>query len=235
VKERAVSGEFLGIRILVAAGPTHEPIDDVRFIGNRSSGRVGVAIAQAAERAGAEVTLLLGPVCIDPVGTARTVRRFRTSAELDTLLHQEEASADLIIMAAAVADFRPSNTEPGKLRRSADGTSIALEPVPDLLAGMSQRLGPVGQRHATIIGFALEPAETLRTSAQSKLERKSLDAIVANPLGTMEAATISATLFTRQDDTVAEMAAPQGIDKADFAIWLLTQLRSRGLVGHTDA
>ncbi len=229
-----MSGEFSGIRILVAAGPTHEPIDDVRFIGNRSSGRVGIAIADEAQRAGAEVTLLLGPVCIDPSGTARNIRRFRTSAELEALLREEEASADLIVMAAAVADFRPGEVQPGKLRRSSGSMTITLEPVPDLLAGLSERLGPVGHRHAAIVGFALEPADTLRTSALAKLERKSLDAIVANPLGTMEAATISATLFIRQGDTTAELKAPRGIEKTEFATWLVQQLRSHDLPHPTN-
>lgn len=206
------------LRVLITAGPTHEPIDAVRYIANRSSGRMGIALAEAAETRGHRTTLLLGPspLC-PPEGTAIRTIRFRTTADLEGLLADEWPSHDVLIMAAAVADFRPAApARDGKLRRQGERMSLELEPTPDLLAGLAGSTRP-DQR---VIGFALEPADELAASAREKLSRKGLDAIVANPLETMDAEDVTATLILR-DGTAIE--APPDLPKAAFASWLLDQ------------
>ncbi|MBK7405158.1 MAG: phosphopantothenoylcysteine decarboxylase [Phycisphaerales bacterium] len=204
-------------RLLITAGPTHEPIDAVRFIGNRSSGRLGVALADEASRRGWPVRLLLGPTHLQPEHPRVVVDRYRTASDLGVLLAMAQSECDILIMAAAVADYRP-RVDPGqlgtKLKREAGTRSIELEPTEDLLAACSGRRAP-GQY---LVGFALEPRERLRSSAEEKLRRKSIDLIVANPLETMESGEIEATLVAR-DGTVA---TTDGLmPKSRFAPWLL--------------
>ncbi len=207
------------IRVVITAGPTHEPIDAVRFIGNRSSGRVGVALADAAASLGWQTVLLLGPTAIQPSDPRVTVRRFRTTDDLRSLL-SAETGFDVLIMAAAVADYRPL-VDPkllaatgNKLRRQAAGLTLKLEATPDLLAEVGTRKSP-GQ---VLVGFALEPAARLESSAREKLERKRLDMIVANELQTMDAATIEASVFDRRG---GRTNTPGAISKERFAPWLL--------------
>lgn len=209
-------------RLLVTAGPTHEPIDRVRFIGNRSSGRLGTAIAVAAARRGIPTTLLLGPVESAPDLSIPhlAVARFRTAADLAALLAAESDRHDLIVMAAAVADFRPRQAFEGKHRRTESGLSIELEPVPDLLAGLATRRRP-GQR---LVGFALEPEAELESRAIAKLRRKGIDAIVANPLETMDSPEILATVFFADGTKATPPEHPLAIGKDRFAAWLLDRL-----------
>lgn len=211
-------------RVLIAAGPTHEPIDSVRFIGNRSSGRVGIALALEAARRGHDVTLLLGPATVPPEGVPpQSILRFRTAADLGALLAQHAPRADVLIMAAAVADFRPvlgPDGAVGKLKRADQRLSLELEPTPDLLAGVASRRRP-GPPAQVLVGFALEPIDRLDASARDKLARKRIDYIVANPLETMDAETISATLYAATGDP---KAAPADLKKDAFAAWLLDEL-----------
>lgn len=221
--------------LLVTCGPTHEPIDAVRYIGNRSSGRMGLAIAEAARVKGWNVRLLAGPgVPVpadvkDPQGsTPVAVRQFRTTADLQALLADELPGADVLVMAAAVADYRPKpiaglDPETGKLKRSGGPLSIELEPTPDLLAecGRNRRPGQV------LIGFALEPRDRLLESAKAKLQRKNVDAIVANPLATMDSPTIEGLLVTPGvvvSPDPAGVAASGGMSKEAFAAWLMDQI-----------
>ncbi|MCA9295730.1 MAG: phosphopantothenoylcysteine decarboxylase [Phycisphaerales bacterium] len=200
-------------RILITAGPTHEPIDAVRYIGNRSSGRLGHALAVEAARRGHHVTLLLGPTCLTPLSTDFRTEQFRTTADLADLLDRHWPDHDGLIMAAAVADYRPVTAKPAtKLRRSG-GLTLKLEPTEDLLAKAA------GSRRSDqwIIGFALEPEDRLESSAREKLARKRIDAIVANPLQTMDADSITASVYFSDG---ASLATPPEIDKADFAKWL---------------
>jgi phosphopantothenoylcysteine decarboxylase/phosphopantothenate--cysteine ligase len=181
-------------RVLVTAGPTHEPIDTVRYIGNRSSGQMGVALAQAAARAGCATTLLLGPTSLTPSDTSIRVRRFRTAADLQALLKTEFPQCDALIMAAAVGDYRPrvsGRQLSAKLPRTGAGLILRLEATPDLVAGVAARRRP-GQ---FVVGFALEPRATLAARARKKLGRKGLDLIVANPLETMDAPDIRAVVI----------------------------------------
>ena len=203
-------------RLLLTAGPTREPIDAVRFIGNRSSGRMGLAIAAAAADAGWSVTLLLGPGC-DPPPTSITTLPFETTEDLSTLLHAQWPSHDVLIMAAAVADERVmGHSGEGKMPRG-DHRTLDLEPTPDLLASLQDHTRPDQYR----VGFALEPSELLLDRARAKLDRKGVEAIVANPLDTMDSSTVTATLLLQTGEI---FPAPAELEKSDFATWLLDQL-----------
>lgn len=178
--------------LLITAGPTFEDIDQVRFLGNRSSGRLGVCLARAAAERGWITTLALGPAA-DPTTLPSSVRllRFRSTADLQVLLAEHWPRHNSLIMSAAVADFRPLRPETGKLRRGEEPLTIELESTPDLLAGC----GRCKRSDQYLVGFALEPAERLLSSAVEKLARKNLDAIVANTLETMEGEDIEATIL----------------------------------------
>ena len=223
---RATPNQAPALRVLVTAGPTEEPIDDVRFIGNRSSGQLGIAVAQAFADSGALVTLALGPVRAPlPAALAASDRvriaRFRTAADLRAVMTRELPEADVVVMAAAVADFRPAAREPGKMRRDgARSLELRLEPVEDLLSATRDARKP----GACIVGFALEPSDELERSARGKLERKDLAAIVANPLETMDAPDIDATVYMRDGSTRRAAAAGTRIAKPDFARWLAAEV-----------
>ncbi|MCA9284550.1 MAG: phosphopantothenoylcysteine decarboxylase [Phycisphaerales bacterium] len=209
-------------RLLVTAGPTQEPIDAVRFISNRSSGRMGAAIAVEGARRGWPTTLLLGPVSSGPPDCSGIrLRRFRTTADLELALQEEWPVHDVLIMAAAVADHRPRHPElGGKLRREGGPLSLELEPTPDLLRGMAPTTRP-GQ---VVVGFALEPADRLLRSAREKLLRKGLHAVVANPLETMDSDDIHAVLVSADGTVERPPSGPQPTSKTAFAAWLLDRL-----------
>ncbi|HEY1355640.1 MAG TPA: bifunctional phosphopantothenoylcysteine decarboxylase/phosphopantothenate--cysteine ligase CoaBC [Solirubrobacterales bacterium] len=163
-----------GLRVLVTAGGTREPIDPVRFIGNRSSGRMGLALASAAARRGAEVTLIAANVSLSaPAGVRRI--DVETAAELAAATRTEFPSSQVLLMAAAPADFRPPAVEPGKLKRD-DGLDLHLEPTEDILAALSADRTP----DQTIVGFAAETGEGGRERAREKRSRKGVDLIVLN-------------------------------------------------------
>jgi phosphopantothenoylcysteine decarboxylase/phosphopantothenate--cysteine ligase len=172
----AVQGPLSGRRVLVTSGPTHEPIDPVRYIANRSSGRQGHAIAAAAAAAGAAVTLVSGPVAIpDPPG----VETIRVETARDMLAAVEAAlPVDIAVFAAAVADWRAGEAAPEKIKK--DGSSktpaLALVENPDILATIAQRRD---NRPALVVGFAAE-TENVIEHARQKLARKGCDLIVAN-------------------------------------------------------
>lgn len=209
--------------LLITAGPTHEPIDAVRFLGNRSSGRLGVALADEAARRGWTVTLLLGPVTRTPSDSRVRVVRFRTCADLEALLAEEAPRCRVLVMAAAVADFRP-RVDPaffgGKFRRKNEKLTLELEPTPDLLAQVAARRTP----DQLLVGFALEPREELLASARQKLERKQIDMVVGNPLETMDGESIEAIVLGK-DGT--EIRTGGALPKTDFATWLLTIIEQR--------
>lgn len=204
------------LNVLITAGPTHEPIDSVRFIGNRSSGRLGILLADEIASRGWPVRLLLGPTHLEPNHPAVQTERFQTTSQLGGLLELHQPWCDVLIMAAAVADFRPQ-VDPaaltGKIRRTDQVLSLQLEPTEDLLAACSKRRSQT----QTLIGFALEPRDTMLASARAKLIRKKIDAIVANPLETMESQTIEATLLMASGQ---EQSTPGPIPKSAFAPWL---------------
>jgi phosphopantothenoylcysteine decarboxylase / phosphopantothenate---cysteine ligase len=173
VREQDLEGRHL----VVSAGGTAEPIDPVRFIGNRSTGRMGVAVAEAALARGARVTIVAGRVEV-PLPEAATVLRAERTAEMrDAVLAAVlDRGADALVMAAAVADFRPSNTATTKLARG-DGLALQLEPTEDILAEAGARARDLDPR-PVIVGFAAETGSLER--APDKLRRKGADLLVAN-------------------------------------------------------
>lgn len=176
-----LAGPLRGRRVVVTAGPTREAIDPVRFISNRSSGRQGFAIAQAAVDAGAEVTLITGPVALPtPVGVRRVDVSSAAEMEQAVLAHATgESAADALVMSAAVADFGPAQVSEQKIKKVAVGQALHIELArsPDIL--MSVAAQP--RRPGVTIGFAAE-SENVITNAQDKLARKTLDLIVANDI-----------------------------------------------------
>ena len=170
--------DLIGRHILVTAGGTAEPIDPVRFIGNRSTGKMGVAIAEAALERGARVTLVAGHVTA-PLPSGAEIVRVETTAEMKDAVLDILASSDVLVMAAAVADFRPVRAAPTKLTRGA-GLTIEFEPTEDILAGAAAAVRAAGARRPrpVLVGFAAETGSLER--AAEKLRRKGVDLLVAN-------------------------------------------------------
>ena len=179
-----------GVRVLVTAGPTVEPIDPVRYLTNASSGKMGYAVAEAAARRGAEVTLVSGPVAIEPPADARIVR-VTTAREMMEACEEAFRTADIAICAAAVSDMRPVEAAPSKLKKGADDallSEIKLVENPDILATLGAEKGK-----RTVVGFAAETDDVVE-NARKKLERKHADLIVANEVG-------YGKTFGKDDDT----------------------------------
>ncbi len=171
-----------GLRVLVTAGGTREPIDSVRYVGNRSSGRMGFALAEEAARRGAEVTVIAANVALahDPRVSYLDVE---TAAELEAACRARFPDADLLLMVAAVADYRPSTPLPSKLDKSAAATlTLELERTTDVLGALSEQRRP----DQTLIGFAAEEGDGGLERAREKLARKRLDAIVVNDVARSE-------------------------------------------------
>ena len=172
--------DLAGKRLLISAGSTQEYIDSVRFIGNPSTGRMGIALALAAQHRGAKVTLVHGPMSAELKATVPNALKtvsVTSAAEMEDSLLKEMAVNDWVIMAAAVADVRPTDTTDSKLPKASLPSSLPLSPVPDIVTQLSARRAP-GQK---IIGFAAQTGDIV-TPALDKLKRKQLDAIVANPI-----------------------------------------------------
>jgi phosphopantothenoylcysteine decarboxylase / phosphopantothenate---cysteine ligase len=167
------TGDLEGVRVAVSAGGTREPIDAVRVIANRSSGKQGYAVAAEAAARGAEVTLVSTVQLPAPPGV--DVRSVETAAQLQSAMIELAGRCDVIVMAAAVADFRPVSAVEGKIKKDGGIPQIVLEPTPDILAG----LGAAKRSGQVLVGFAAETSD-LMANAESKLRRKNLDLIVAN-------------------------------------------------------
>ncbi len=163
------------MRVLVSAGPTRERIDPVRFISNRSSGKMGYALAAAAVAAGHETVLVSGPVNLAPPAGLAELVPVESAAEMAAAVKARAAACELVIMAAAVADYRPAETADRKLKKQPGELLLRLERTEDILAALG-RAKPAGQ---CLVGFAAE-TENLLANAAGKLERKNLDFIVAN-------------------------------------------------------
>src|SRR5450756_1175593 len=172
-----VAQDLAGETVLITAGPTHEPIDPVRYLSNRSSGRMGYALAEAALRRGAKVVLVSGPTALQPPSAAETIF-VETAQQMRTAVLDRWEPASFIIMAAAVADYHVKNISPEKIKRKA-ALELQLEPNPDILADLGSLRHATGKRLPVLIGFAAE-TENLLENARSKLTRKRVDAIVLN-------------------------------------------------------
>ncbi len=210
------------MRILITAGPTREPIDAVRFISNRSSGKMGIAIAQAAAGAGHEVTLLLGPVpALTSLHDSMRVYRFGSSAELKQLLEAHFPDCDVLVMAAAVADYRMERAVEGKIKReSVDGRdaglTLKLQPTPDLVRAVASTKRP----EQKVVAFALEEPGELQARAVAKMKRKAVGAVVATPLGTRDGEHVTAIWLL----AAGRRAEPGQMTKPEFAAGLVDQL-----------
>jgi len=169
-------GPLTGVRVLLTAGPTREPIDPVRFVGNRSSGKMGFALAAALRSAGADVTLVAGPV---PLATPAGVRRVdvETAAEMAAAVSERVAACEIFVGCAAVADYRPAEPLPGKLKKTAERLSIDMVRNPDILAGVAALPSA-----PFTVGFAAE-TERLAEQAEAKRRAKAIDLIAANRVG----------------------------------------------------
>jgi len=176
VRSALAPQDLAGRRILVSAGPTHEPIDPVRFLGNRSTGRMGIAIARAALDRGAAVTLVLGPGTIEPPSLADVVA-VETAEEMRGAVFAAVDQADAVVMAAAVADFRPKQAAASKLKKEAGVPELILEPTADILSELGER-----ERRPLLVGFAAQ-TEDLEASGRRKLASKRLDLLVVNRVG----------------------------------------------------
>ena len=187
------AGDLAGRSILVTAGPTHEPIDAVRFLGNRSSGTMGFAVAREARRRGAEVTVVAGPVTLsDPPGIG--VIRVETAEQMAAAVFERFPSSDAVVMAAAVADFRPGQPVDGKIKKDQGPPKVELVPTTDILSSLGKR-----KERQVLVGFAAE-TENVELEGRRKLAEKSLDLIVANEVGHpgtgFESATDRATILS---------------------------------------
>ncbi|GGC82749.1 phosphopantothenoylcysteine decarboxylase [Tersicoccus solisilvae] len=217
----AASGSVLaGRRVLVTAGGTREPLDPVRYLGNRSSGKQGVALARAARAAGAEVTLIGANLQVEPPAGVEHVA-VETSEQLHDAVLAARGDADLVIMAAAVADFRPRSLAAHKIKKSEDGTDpvIELTRTPDILAEISAHRARPGQ---VIVGFAAETGDATHTPlefARAKLARKGCDALVLNEVtdGAVFGQDSTAVHVVTPDGQVAEASGT----KDDVAVFLV--------------
>jgi phosphopantothenoylcysteine decarboxylase / phosphopantothenate---cysteine ligase len=209
-----------GMKLVVSAGPTYEDIDPVRFIGNRSSGKMGFAVAEAAARAGAQVTLVAGPVTLaTPHGVATRID-VRSAAQMHAAVTAAAADADIYIGAAAVGDYRPNTVAAHKLKKQ-NGLDLSLQLAenPDILASLAAR-----PQHPFLVGFAAE-TQNVESYARDKLQRKGLDMIAANQVGDglgFETADNAITLYWA--DGSAEL--PRA-DKAVLARQLIERVASR--------
>jgi phosphopantothenoylcysteine decarboxylase / phosphopantothenate---cysteine ligase len=210
-----------GRRVVVTAGPTRESIDPVRVITNRSGGRMGYELAAAAWERGAEVVLISGPSSLEPP-TGPAVRRVETTAAMEVALGEEIATADVVIMAAAPADYRPIEAASSKRPRESGALSISLEPTTDILGATRERRKP----GAVIVGFALETGDAL-ARGRAKLAGKALDLIVVNdalePGAGFEVPTNRVTILDRDG---GELALPL-MDKRAVAEAILDQVAAR--------
>jgi phosphopantothenoylcysteine decarboxylase/phosphopantothenate--cysteine ligase len=176
-RDQRAPSPLLGRRVLVTAGGTREPIDSVRYIGNRSSGRMGYALADQAARRGAQVTLVAANVALATPAGARLVE-VQTAAELAAACRREFETADVLLMAAAVADFRPRDPAATKLKKDQGVPRIELEATEDVLAELAGQRRP----EQVLVGFAAEHGAQAIANGRSKLERKGLDAVVINDI-----------------------------------------------------
>jgi phosphopantothenoylcysteine decarboxylase/phosphopantothenate--cysteine ligase len=211
-------GALSGLRVLVTAGPTREPLDPVRYLSNRSSGKMGFAVAAAAARAGARVTLVSGPVALPtPAGVARI--DVESAAQMRAAVGDVVADCDIFIGAAAVADYRPQQVAAAKMKKEAAALHLELEPTTDILAEVAARAdGPF------TVGFAAE-TENVTGHARAKLEAKGLDLVAANRVG-------DGLAFDR-DDNELELLWPGGslrlprASKVDLARQLIDRIAER--------
>lgn len=230
--EAAVAGsrsDLRGETVLITAGPTQEEIDPVRYLSNRSSGKTGYALAEAAIRRGAAVTLVSGPVFLQPPRSVDFVP-VRSAQEMYGVVTERFEGASLAILCAAVADFRPSEVQPRKIKKSSASLSLDLEPTPDILAELGRR-----KRGQTLIGFAAE-TENVESEARRKLRSKNCDMVVGNLVGQdgrgFESDDNEVTIVTAFETIPVRQTAKRVI--ADRIFDEIVRLRSQTLIPHAS-
>jgi phosphopantothenoylcysteine decarboxylase/phosphopantothenate--cysteine ligase len=195
------------VRFVVTAGPTREALDPVRFISNRSSGKMGYAIAEAAIRQKHQVTLISGPSALRPPRGAQTIS-ITTADELYRAVHRSLPGCDVLVMCAAVSDYKPASVSPQKLKKRKAAFALRLIPTRDILASLPKR------RRYLVIGFAAETHD-LKIHAEKKLRAKDCDAIVANDVSGsetgMESDENEVTIFFRDGENKKMSRAPKKI------------------------
>ena len=221
--ERRAAQDLAGERILITSGATREEIDPVRFLSNRSSGRMGFALAEAARSRGAEVTVVAGQTTVEPPAGVRIVRSL-SAEEMRAAVINEIGGATIFIAAAAVADYRPATRAANKLKKSDAVLTLELEPTPDILAEVSRARSD----NLIVVGFAAETSDLLH-HAQDKLRRKRLDIIVANDI-TREGAGFDAdtnvvTLVSRDRDQPVELPLMSKLEAAHRTLDEIVRLR----------
>jgi phosphopantothenoylcysteine decarboxylase / phosphopantothenate---cysteine ligase len=211
--ERVLAGAdtktLAGKQLLVTAGPTYEDIDAVRYVGNRSSGRMGFALAEEARRRGAQVILVAGPTQLEPPSVADVVR-VRSAAEMHEAVMRAAAGADVVIMAAAVADYAPAQRAGDKLAKTDAPLTLTLERTKDILADLGAMRDALGGSAPVLVGFAAETGDVVGR-ARAKRARKNVDLIVANDVSRrdrgFDAPTNEVTLITADSEEVVPLQA----------------------------
>ncbi|HST53613.1 MAG TPA: bifunctional phosphopantothenoylcysteine decarboxylase/phosphopantothenate--cysteine ligase CoaBC [Pyrinomonadaceae bacterium] len=227
LRERAKrSGDLAGERVLITAGATVEEIDPVRFISNRSSGRMGFALAEAARTRGADVTVVAGSTSVENPSGVRVLRAM-SAEEMRAAVAREIESASVLIAAAAVADYRPVARAENKIKKSKSDLTLTLEPTPDILA----EVAAARRDGLLVVGFAAE-TENVFENARDKLRRKKLDAVVANDI-TQEGAgfdteTNVVTIITRDSEQPAALPLMSKLEAAHRILDEIVRLRKKG-------
>jgi phosphopantothenoylcysteine decarboxylase/phosphopantothenate--cysteine ligase len=215
--------DLTGERFLITVGATREEIDPVRFISNRSSGRMGYALAEAAARRGGEVTVVAGITTVNPPAAVKIVQAM-SAEEMLQAVARERSNASVFIGAAAIADYRPAQRADQKIKKSTDSITLTLERTPDVLSEVAaSRVNGM-----LVIGFAAE-TENVLDNAREKLRSKKLDAIVANDVSRIDSGFDSATnaiaIITRDNDTV-ELPLMSKSEVADRILDVIVRLRT---------
>ncbi|HYO50413.1 MAG TPA: bifunctional phosphopantothenoylcysteine decarboxylase/phosphopantothenate--cysteine ligase CoaBC [Chloroflexia bacterium] len=213
-----INGPLTGRRVVVSAGGTQEPLDPVRYIGNRSSGKMGYAIAEEAYYAGADVTLVSGPVALPPPYGIRLVNVL-TTREMEAAVRREVADADALIMAAAVADYAPLEVSEQKIKKTGENLTIALGRNPDILVGLTEMDLP----NLVRVGFAAETQDLLE-NARQKLEKKQLDLNIANDAVASIGTDASALTFISKDGNVEQLLPLPKTESARLIVERVAQL-----------
>ena len=213
--------DLRGERVLITAGPTQEAIDPVRFLSNRSSGKMGFAVAAAALARGADVTLISGPVAIDAPEGARTIS-VRSAAEMYEAVKDNLAGATIVVMAAAVADYRPASVHHQKIKKNGSALVLELEPTVDILAAVARK-----NADCLVIGFAAE-TENVIANARKKLAEKGADLIVANDVSAPDSGFDVDTnrISMVSSDGVAELPLLSKVDAAEKIIDAAMKIRN---------
>jgi phosphopantothenoylcysteine decarboxylase/phosphopantothenate--cysteine ligase len=223
---RRAGGDLAGERVLITAGATREELDPVRFFSNRSSGRMGFALAEAARSRGAEVTVVAGATSVEPPADVKLVRAL-SAEEMRAAVMEEVANASVFIAAAAVADYRPASRAASKLKKSGERLTLELEPTPDILSEVSANRS----NGLLVVGFAAETDDVL-AHARAKLERKNLDAIVANDVtrdgAGFDAATNVVHIITRASAATTELPLMSKLEASHRILDEIVRLRRSG-------